>query len=73
TIPDSSMSTAVVLSAKQLNPDIKVLARARYLAQGGALEEAGADAVSYDEAETATALAVVLKAHLKAGGLTKTG
>lgn len=65
TIPDSAMSTAVVLAAKQLKPDIKVLARARYVAQGGALEEAGADAVSYDEAETATALAVVLKAHLK--------
>ncbi|MES2697647.1 MAG: cation:proton antiporter [Verrucomicrobiota bacterium] len=71
-IPDSSMSVAVVMAAKQLKPDIKVLARARYLAQGGALEEAGADAVSYDEAEAATALAVVLRAHLKADGSTPT-
>ena len=43
---------------------------ARYLASGGALEEAGASAVCYDEAEAATALAVVLRAHLKASGAT---
>ena len=33
-----------------------------------AIEEAGAAAVCYVEAEAATALAVVLRAHLKAGG-----
>jgi hypothetical protein len=53
-----------------MNPALTVLARSRYLASGGALEQAGASAVIYDEAEAATALAVVLRAHLKASGAT---
>jgi hypothetical protein len=52
------------MAAAELNPSIVVLARARYLASGGAR------AVCYDEAEAATALAVVLRAHLKASGAT---
>jgi CPA2 family monovalent cation:H+ antiporter-2 len=65
-IPDPAASLLVLTTARQLNPRIKVLARARYLADGGSLEQAGADAVCYDEAEAATALGVVLRAHLKA-------
>lgn len=67
-LPDASASVAVITTAREINPGLKVLARARYLADGGSLEQAGADAVCYDEAEAATALAVVLRAHLKAGG-----
>ena len=67
-LPDAAANAAVVRSARELNPRIVALARARYLAGGGVLEEAGADAVCYDEAEAATALAVVLRAHLKASG-----
>jgi CPA2 family monovalent cation:H+ antiporter-2 len=69
-LPDASANVAVVSRARELNPEIVVLARARYLASGGALEQAGASAVCYDEAEAATALAVVLRAHLKASGAT---
>ncbi len=69
-LPDAASSALVVRAAKELNPHITVLARARYLTGGGLLEEAGADAVCYDEAEAATALAVVLRAHLKASGAT---
>ncbi len=67
-LPDAGVNTAVTRVARELNPSVIVLARARYLTQGGALEEAGASAVCYDEAEAATALALVLRAHLKAGG-----
>jgi CPA2 family monovalent cation:H+ antiporter-2 len=67
-LPDAGANVAVVSRARELNPDIIILTRARYLANGGALEQAGASAVCYDEAEAATALAVVLRAHLKASG-----
>ncbi|HYP15681.1 MAG TPA: cation:proton antiporter [Opitutus sp.] len=66
-LPDAAASVAVLTTARSLNPGIKALARVRYLAQGGALEQAGADVVCYDEAEAATALSVVLNAHVKAG------
>ncbi len=69
-LPDAAANLGAVRQALTLNPGLTVLARARYLASGGALEEAGAAAVCYDEAEAATALAVVLRAHLKAGGAT---
>jgi CPA2 family monovalent cation:H+ antiporter-2 len=65
-LPDTRASVMVVSLARQLNPGLRILARARYLADGGALEQAGVDAVCYDEAEAATALSVVLKAHLQA-------
>lgn len=68
TLPQSGPTLAILTAARLLNPGIKVLARARYLADGGPLEQAGADAVCYDEAEAATALAVILRAHLKSGG-----
>lgn len=66
TLPDTAASVAVLTAGRELNPAVVVLARVRYLAQGGALEQVGADAVCYDEAEAATALAMVLRAHLKA-------
>jgi len=67
TLPDASVNIAIVRQALALNPDLNVLARARYLASGNALAEAGAATVCYDEAEAATALSTVLRAHLKAG------
>lgn len=66
-LPVAGASLTVLTAARELNPRIKTLVRARYQADGGSLEQAGADAVCYDEAESATALAVVLKAYLKAG------
>ncbi len=66
TLPDASTNQGIVRQALALNPDLNVLARARYLASGNALSEAGAATVCFDEAEAATALALVLRAHLKA-------
>ena len=66
-LPNVNANLAVLTLARELNPRIKVLARARYLAEGGLLEPAGADVVCYDEAEAAAALALVLRAHLKGG------
>lgn len=65
-LPVAGASLSVLTAARSLNPGIKTLVRARYQADGGVLEQAGADAVCYDEAESATALAVVLRAYLKA-------
>jgi CPA2 family monovalent cation:H+ antiporter-2 len=67
-LPDGAANVAIVSEAREHNPEITVLARSRYLTSGGALEQAGASAIIYDEAEAATALAVVLRAHLKASG-----
>jgi monovalent cation:H+ antiporter-2, CPA2 family len=67
-LPAAGASLTVLTAARSLNPQIKTFARARYQADGGVLEQAGADAVCYDEAESATALAVVLRAYLKADG-----
>lgn len=66
-LPMAATSLAVLTTARSLNPRLKSFVRARYQADGGTLEQAGADAVCYDEAESATALAVVLRAYLKAG------
>ncbi|HEX2852517.1 MAG TPA: cation:proton antiporter [Opitutaceae bacterium] len=66
-LPVAGASLTVLTAARALNPRIKTLVRARYQADGGTLEQAGADAVCYDEAESATALAVVLRAYLKGG------
>lgn len=64
-LPETAASVAVLTAARELNPKIKILARVRYLAEGGLLEQAGADVVCYDEAEVSTALAVMLRAHIK--------
>jgi CPA2 family monovalent cation:H+ antiporter-2 len=69
-LPDGAANVAVVSQARALNPEITVLARSRYMKSGSALEDAGASAIVFDEAEAATALAVVLRAHLKASGAT---
>jgi CPA2 family monovalent cation:H+ antiporter-2 len=65
TVPDLAVGVAVVTAARAMNPKLKILARARYQADGGTLEQSGADAVCYDEAEASTALSVVLRAQLK--------
>lgn len=60
TIPDLVTRTLVILTAKQLNPALRVFARARYLQERAWLEEVGATAISIEEAETALGLAVLL-------------
>ncbi|HYF48307.1 MAG TPA: cation:proton antiporter [Planctomycetota bacterium] len=60
TLPDLTGRIPVIATAKIMNPDIKVVARARYLAERAMLEDAGATNVAYEEAEVAVALAEFL-------------
>lgn len=68
TIPEPVTGQMIVTTARQLNPTIQILIRSRYLSQSNMLQESGADAVCCDEAEIATALAVLVRAHVKADG-----
>ncbi|MDB5294682.1 MAG: ybaL 1 [Phycisphaerales bacterium] len=47
----------LIASAKLINPAIKVFVRARYISEREDLEQVGADAVVFEEAEAAVALA----------------
>lgn len=70
TLPDTAAGYAVITAARSLNPKIKTLVRARHLKDRELLEQVGPDAVCYDEAEAATALSILLRAHAKADGFT---
>jgi CPA2 family monovalent cation:H+ antiporter-2 len=56
-LPQSFNRTPLIATAKLINPDVKVFVRAHYLRERQELEQAGADAVCYEEAEAAVALA----------------
>lgn len=60
TIPDALTRTAVVLNAKEINPELHVFARARYLEERAWLDEIGVHEVCIEEAETAIGLAIQL-------------
>ena len=57
TLPHSSDRAVVVSVARNLNPKLRILVRARYLAERTNLEQAGATAAVFEEAEAAVALA----------------
>lgn len=60
TVPEVLARTVVVLTATDLNPNLRVFARARYLQERAWLMEVGATAVVTEEGETAIGLAVLL-------------
>ncbi|MBM4349348.1 MAG: sodium:proton exchanger [Deltaproteobacteria bacterium] len=60
TVPDVLTRTAVIVTARDLNPEIHVFTRARYLQERTWLEEMGATDISTEEAETAIGLAILL-------------
>ncbi|HYF50207.1 MAG TPA: cation:proton antiporter [Planctomycetota bacterium] len=60
TLPDLAARFPVIATAKTINPELKVFTRARYLGERGMLEEAGASAIAYEEAEVAVSLAETL-------------
>jgi len=60
TLPHSSNRRALIAGARELNPTLRILVRARYLREGAELARAGADAACYEEVEAAVALARVL-------------
>lgn len=57
TVPQAASRVAIVLKARELNPETRVLVRARYLRERDDLEHAGAAGVVIEEAEAAVALA----------------
>lgn len=60
TIPHVETSVAIVHAARESNPDVRILARARFLNQRDILEQAGATVICFDESEAASALADAL-------------
>ena len=60
TVPEVLVRTVVILAAKDLNPELRVFVRARYIQERAWLEEVGATEVITEEAETAVGLAVIL-------------
>jgi CPA2 family monovalent cation:H+ antiporter-2 len=60
TVPDFLVRTLVVITAREINADLRVFARARYLHERAWLEEIGATQICTEEAEAALGLAVLL-------------
>jgi len=57
TLPDLPGRAAILATARLLNPDIRIITRARYLQERELLEEMGANTMCFEEAEAAAALA----------------
>jgi CPA2 family monovalent cation:H+ antiporter-2 len=68
TIPDVLTRSAVILNAKEINPDLRVFARARYLQERAWLDEIGVTDACIEEAETAIGLAILLLRVMGAEG-----
>ena len=68
TIPELSTRTLIVIAARELNPDLKIFVRARYVGERAWLEEIGVTEVAYEEAEAACGLGSLL---LRAVGATE--
>jgi mannitol/fructose-specific phosphotransferase system IIA component (Ntr-type)/voltage-gated potassium channel Kch len=57
TLPDAARRAAIITAARNVNPEIRVVVRARYLREREELEQSGVTAAVYEEAEAAVALA----------------
>jgi len=68
TIPDILARTTVIVTARELNPEIHVFTRARYLKEQAWLEEMGATDICIEEAETAIGCAILLLREVGADG-----
>lgn len=60
TLPDEATRYAIIAAALKLKPGLKIIARARYVAERDVLQEAKVTAVAYEEAEVAAALGEML-------------
>jgi CPA2 family monovalent cation:H+ antiporter-2 len=67
TVPELETRTVVVIVARELNPDLRIFVRARYLEERAWLEEIGATEVCFEEAETAIGLASLILREVGAG------
>ena len=52
TVPTVAVSTSIIFHARELNPELTIVARAKYRTDVAPLYDAGADAVIYDELES---------------------
>ncbi len=57
TLPHSVNRGPMIAAARQLNPSLRILVRARYLREGPELEQVGADVACFEEVEAAVGLA----------------
>ncbi len=57
TLPHSRSRSDLIHAARELNPDLKIIMRARYLAEGDALRLAGSTRTVFEEGETGIGMA----------------
>lgn len=57
TLPQSANRNDLIHAARELNPKIELIVRARYLAEGDALRAAGVNRMVFEEGETGIAMA----------------
>lgn len=67
TLPHSTNRNPLITAAKLINPYLKVLVRARYVAERDELMQAGADGACFEEAEAAVALGKLVLSERGAG------
>ncbi|MCL1915733.1 MAG: cation:proton antiporter [Desulfovibrionaceae bacterium] len=60
TVPVTEDAVATAAAARSLNPDIRILARTRFLGENELLRHVGVDAIAFEEEEVAKSLAVML-------------
>ncbi|MFN9992765.1 MAG: cation:proton antiporter [Phycisphaerales bacterium] len=65
TLPNPAGRIELVRSVRGLNPMIRIIARARYLAEGDDLRAAGCDYIVFEEGETGLAMAQCIMEHRK--------
>ncbi len=60
TLPDLLSRIPVIITARELNPELMIFSRARYLAERADLEEFGVTEACYEEAEATVGLSECL-------------
>lgn len=65
TLPMLEHTAATATMAKMLNPDIRILVRARFLGDGDLLQQIGVSGIAFEEEEVAHALTVLLLEDLQ--------
>ena len=57
TLPHATSRNPLILAARQIQPEVKIFVRARYMSERDEIERSGATAACYEEAEASVALA----------------
>lgn len=68
TTPNLEQTTLTSSAARNLNPDIRILVRERFLQNKGILLKAGVDAIAFEEEEVARSLAILVMEDLERCG-----